>query len=194
MTLNPLYYLLFEQKSLPGTLNPLDDYAAISVNDATQKALAGGSVQYEVRYPHDTGDRFVHFQKLCALAGVAYRNPHCFLCVHPVYGPWMALRAVIVIDQDGPSLTEPWHEVPNPCPQTNSEVVEMCARLREQVNAEDGPIAEALHKRTKQLIEIRDATGRYLESVEQYRYGSLQLNYHYTKDKRFLRDALQLRK
>ncbi|KND02904.1 uncharacterized protein SPPG_01984 [Spizellomyces punctatus DAOM BR117] len=175
---------------LEGTSNPLDDYAAKTIESALLNTVPS-KTQYLIRYPHNTGKEFVHFQRLCHLSGTAYRNPNCFLCVHPIHGPWMALRAVIVLDMDGPSPDEAFEEPTNPYPEGDEAVRERCSKLQQEVDVDAAPIAVALNRRWHELVEIRDLVGGFLgDRVGIHRYDELQLNYHYSKEKKYLREAV----
>ncbi|TPX62728.1 hypothetical protein SpCBS45565_g06974 [Spizellomyces sp. 'palustris'] len=176
--------------SFKGTSNPLDDFAAKTIESALLN-IVPSTTQYLIRYPHNTGKEFVHFQRLCHLSGTAYRNPNCFLCVHPIHGPWMALRAVIVLDMDGPSPDEAFEEPTNPYPAGDEAVRERCSNLQQEVDVDAAPIAVALNRRWHELVEIRDLVGGFLgDRVGIHRYDELQLNYHYSKEKKYLREAV----
>lgn len=54
----------------------------------------------EVRWTHDLPPRRVAVQRLAHLSGLAYLSPS-HLSAHVTYGPWIALRAAIVIDIKG---------------------------------------------------------------------------------------------
>ena len=56
-----------------------------------------------VLYGHDpdaatTGEGYVGMQTLAEVAGLAYTHPYSHLSLHPRFGPWFALRAVLVFD------------------------------------------------------------------------------------------------
>jgi hypothetical protein len=44
--------------------------------------------------------RLVAMQRLAHAIGVAHLHPGSQLCIHPTYGPWIALRAVVVFRID----------------------------------------------------------------------------------------------
>ena len=52
-------------------------------------------------------------QRLVHLSGLAYLSPS-HLNVYLMFGPWIALRATVVIEIDGP--WRPPSEPPDPCP------------------------------------------------------------------------------
>jgi methylmalonic aciduria homocystinuria type C protein len=69
--------------------DPLDGYVETVVNDA----CAGLSARWQCFMAH--GSRWLAIQRLAQRAGLAYLSPG-HLSVHPTFGPWIALRAVIV--------------------------------------------------------------------------------------------------
>ena len=85
---------------------PLDDYVMATVTDALRPL----PLRWQVRWAHDAAAP-VAMQRLAHVAGLAHLAPS-HLSVHQVYGPWIALRAAVVIDTHGPpdpscSGTEP---------------------------------------------------------------------------------------
>ena len=69
--------------------------------DSQQKPEEGSKangVAHDVRFSHSVGDKFVNMLRVAQLSGLAYYSSTTHLCMHPVYGPWFALRAVIVFD------------------------------------------------------------------------------------------------
>lgn len=108
----------------------------------------------------------VALQRAADLAGLAWLGPG-HLSVHPVYGPWIALRAVVVLDRPAPP------EPPRParCPG--------CARGC--VPALERAVAAGWDERTTWplWLAIRDACplGR------EHRYPEDAIRYHYTKDR-----------
>ncbi|CAN0351537.1 unnamed protein product [Phaeothamnion confervicola] len=67
-------------------------YATISPTGARQ-----------VHYPYEMAPgRLVAVQRMAVVAGLCFLDPGTHLCVHPVYGPWLAFRAVLLFDVQGP--------------------------------------------------------------------------------------------
>ena len=89
--------------------HPLDRYVGEVVLQALQPLVH----RWEVRFAHEPPPRRVAMQRLAHLSGLAYLSPS-HLNVHFMFGPWIALRAAVVIDVDGPP--RPSSEPPNPCP------------------------------------------------------------------------------
>ncbi|MGE5185558.1 MAG: hypothetical protein ACM31C_26020 [Acidobacteriota bacterium] len=145
-------------RALAADTDPLDRY--------TERALASAFPGERVWLGHATYDgAFLPLQRLAERAGLAYLAP-THLSIHPTYGPWFALRAVVLVAGDPPVSPA---TVPPPC---------RCAR------ACTSALAEAMSsKDPESWIAVRDAcpVGR------EHRYPDDQLRYHYTKDRALLR-------
>ncbi|MGH8574311.1 MAG: hypothetical protein ACREX8_17300 [Gammaproteobacteria bacterium] len=155
--------------------HPLESYVEAIVLPALHPLIP----RSEVRFAHDPPPRRVAMQRLAHISGLAYLTPS-HLNVHPTYGPWIALRAAVVIDIEGPS--SPPLEPPNPCPDCERHCL---PRFRAAI-AEAGatPAAHtAIERHWRLWLAVRDAcpVGR------SHRYGDAQIRYHYTKDREVLR-------
>ncbi len=167
----PLFLKVFRRQSdLQRTSDPLDRY----VEQALARALDGLPV-LDVRGAHEPPPRRVAIQRAADLAGMASLSP-AHLSVHPIYGPWIALRALVVLDM--PTSAGPaWPAAP---------CWEGCGR----------PCLEALQKalevgwdpkRTwRAWVAIRDACPR----GRRHRYSEAALRYHYAGDRTVLEPEL----
>lgn len=156
-------------ETLQSCTDPLDRY----VEGAVTRALGSLSTPWEPRWAPDPPPRRVSMVQLAHRSGLAYLTPAHF-CVHPQYGPWIALRAAIVFDLAGPEGAAPvW--VP-PCDACDHS----CHPLFERaVAASDRDDAPQLGRSWSAWLAVRDAcpVGRT------HRYSSDQIWYHYTKDR-----------
>ena len=165
---------LREDPTLLGARNPIESYV-MRVVDAAQRALP---VRYATRWAHSVGRDMVAVQRLAEISGLAALAP-ANLSVHPRYGPWIALRAVVVLDLPGPADR----------PRT-SLACDACQRgcLPAFRRARAGWLGSANSDSGWRLwLAVRDACplGR------EHRYGAEQIAYHYTKDPEILRAALR---
>jgi len=74
--------------------DPLDAFTRVVIDDATACVEAGGASR--VIYPFEFSATPVSFMQLAESAGLGRRSLVGVL-VHPVWGPWMALRAAILV-------------------------------------------------------------------------------------------------
>jgi cyanocobalamin reductase (cyanide-eliminating) / alkylcobalamin dealkylase len=155
-----------------GKPDPVDDHVACVVRDAVDAALAGMTPRprVEIRFAPEPPPRRVAMQRLAHVAGLAWLAPS-HMCVHPTFGPWMALRAAIVIDVEGPSARVP---ITPPC-----DCATGCQAALDRAIAAGPPRDQAeLRERWKLWLAVRDAcpVGRA------HRYDDDQIRYHYAGD------------
>ena len=146
---------------LAASADPIDRYAE-QIIEPVAAALGG-----RAWFAHRSYDgSYLPFQRLAVVAGLAALSPSQLL-VHPTYGPWFALRAVIVCDGEPPPVAAP---VRLPC----ECAAHGCVATFERASATPGD--------WHAWVAVRDAcpVGR------EHRYGDPQLAYHYSKDRRFL--------
>ncbi len=126
--------------------DPLDRY--------TERCVAAAFPGATIRYAHEKP--YLPFQQYAVEAGLAALSS-THLAIHPVYGPWFALRALVV--QPGPERLP----IAKPCACT-----EECDRAFSRALAATDWEA---------WLAVRDAcsTGRA------WRYTDEQLRYHYTR-------------
>lgn len=155
-------------------LRPLDHYVQIQVSAAVARALAcvglpprwSAYFSHRMDYSLCDGARVgpVPIQRLAHLAGLASLSP-AHLSVHPRVGPWLALRAVLVLPCEGSPSSAPREQ---PCGGCRDRPCE-------------GALARALAPRldgeplSARWIAVRDAcpVGR------KWRYDTPQLRFHY---------------
>ena len=78
--------------------NPLDDFTREIVEDEIVRAAQSAGAAIRVVYPFMHGEATLNFIELGKAAGLA--GPSLLgVAVHPVYGPWIAFRAAILIDR-----------------------------------------------------------------------------------------------
>jgi methylmalonic aciduria homocystinuria type C protein len=155
--------------------HPLDNFTREVVLSASRPIGA----HWDVRWSHEPAPRRVAMQRLADLSGMAHLSPS-HLNVHPRYGPWIAFRAVIIVDVDGPDGAPP---VPlNPC----SGCAATCL-VQFQHAAAAAPSSQlhddsALAAHWRLWLAVRDLcpVGR------EHRYDDDQIRYHYTKDRAIL--------
>lgn len=85
----------------PGWLerdNPLDDFTRDVVEREVAPVARAGGKPCTVVYPFMSGGRTLNFIELGKIAGLA--GPSILgVAVHPVYGPWIAFRAALLLDE-----------------------------------------------------------------------------------------------
>jgi len=79
--------------------HPLDDYTSTTIETALTPHLQTARVTYRYLYPFRFWTEPVSFMHLARAAEIA--GPSILgVVIHPQYGPWLALRAALLIDQE----------------------------------------------------------------------------------------------
>jgi hypothetical protein len=127
--------------------DPLDRYTEQTVT----AAFAGAQVWFAHQAP------YLPFQRIAVAAGLAALAP-THLAIHPIFGPWFGLRALVALPGD--PLAAPPRLPPYRC---TGECIAAFARTTDD---------------WRSWLAVRDACciGR------EHRYSDAQLAYHYTKD------------
>jgi cyanocobalamin reductase (cyanide-eliminating) / alkylcobalamin dealkylase len=166
----PIWQAALERDaSLATSADPLDLYTVRALSDV----VADLGARVSLRFSHEDGDRRIAVQRLAHLAGLAYLT-ETHMSVHPVYGPWIALRAVISIDTSGPPTRAPI--LGHPC----GSCAHGCLPAFEQaLSTLDGaPSERNLRANWQKWLACRDAcpVGR------EHRYSDAQVRYHYLRE------------
>jgi cyanocobalamin reductase (cyanide-eliminating) / alkylcobalamin dealkylase len=175
-TLWPVFLdALAEDPGLAASRDPLDTYTTRSI----ERLASALCCDHDLRFAHELGERRVAIQQLAHAAGLAYLT-ETHQSVHPIYGPWLSLRAAISVGLPGPPGPRP--ELPHPC----GGCARHCSPAFERALATvDRPPSEAnMRANWAAWVALRDSccVGR------EFRFGDGQLRYHY------LREPEQLRK
>jgi methylmalonic aciduria homocystinuria type C protein len=152
----PPFTAALGEPALAADPDPLDRYT-----ERTLDAAFPGPAR--IYYGHRRyGDGFLPLQRLAAITGLGALAPH-HLVIHPVYGPWFALRAIVVLDGEPPARAP----IPQPC---------RC----------DGS-CEAAFQRALQTLDSRDWLAlRDSCSLRAWRYSDDEIHYHYSRMQRRL--------
>jgi methylmalonic aciduria homocystinuria type C protein len=171
----PFVDALREDATLLADPHPIEAYSMRCISAAAEAT----AVPCQIFWAHQVGVRVVAIQKLAQIAGLAWLAPSN-LCVHPQYGPWIALRAVVVFDLEGPPGPPP--SIADPCGACGHA----CGpAFRHALHGDAAEQSEPW----RSWLAIRDACplGRA------HRYADDQIRYHYAKDRSVLLDAVRAR-
>ena len=148
--------------------DPLDRWVEARIG----RVVDGISGATETLFAHEEPPRRRAFARLAVHAGFAALASSQLLA-HPRYGPWFALRAVIVIDVPGPDGPPPRAEAP--CAGCSAP----CEKAFAQASAVADPTLAPREFREgwRAWLAVRDACpiGR------EYRYDDEQILYHYAR-------------
>lgn len=157
--------------------NPLEYFVMQKINSAVGHYLKDASVFWT----HETTAYLVPVQKLCHCTGLAHLSRGRFN-VHPLYGPWFALRALVILPEP---VTAPRSILENPSDLlVENEVEKQFHLLCGQ--ASSGVDSSHVQTRWQDWLALRDT---YVVGKE-FRYSDPQIRYHYTHDKTVLEATL----
>lgn len=146
----PRFVAAMRDPALAAEHDPLERY--------TERSLAAAFPGAPIHYGHRRyAGAFLPFQRLAVAIGLGALAANQ-LVIHPIYGPWFALRGVITTE-GAPPVRAP---IAKPCTCTAS-----C----------DSALTTAVaSSRWQDWLAVRDAC-----SLRAWRYSDDQLRYHYTK-------------
>lgn len=159
-----------ESEVLQRCPDPLDAY----VEQAVIRAFAGVEPRPNIFFAHTMPVR-VSMLRAAAASGFACIGP-AHLAVHDTFGPWFALRALVVVDLSAPDEVSP---PANPCVGCSEPCVEAMNRAMEQNATVD---AQAVSASWRQWLAVREVC----PVGEHAAYPPDQKRYHYTRDRAVL--------
>lgn len=143
--------------------DPVDTYVMEVVGVAT----ADVEDVVDVRFSHEPPPRRIAIQRLADRAGLAWLSPS-HLCVHPRYGPWIALRAAVVLERAAVVADAP-------ASPTCDCAANCLPKLQEAIAAGEPADNAEMVAHWERWVAMRDAcpVGR------SHRYTDEQIRYHY---------------
>lgn len=131
-------------------------------------------------------------QRAAVAGALCYHDSETQLAIHPLFGAWVAFRAVVVLDAPG-------LEGPPPdrvrCLLTDAEKEKAREAMADALRASDqANLCTQLHGEKGMETDVRLAWARLRDCVgvgKMARYSEEQLIYHYTKDKAVLLEAMR---
>jgi len=160
--------------------HPLDEYVATLVTRAAA-TLAPRALLF---FAHVVEPAPIPIQRIAEAAGLAQLSPS-HLSVHPIYGPWIALRAVVVIDVELVELVELVEPEPavgparRPCDACARPCMPAFEEALRTATATGAPLGAAIRDDFHAWVRVRAVcpVGRA------HRYDDGQIEYHYAKNR-----------
>lgn len=203
----PIFLRWLRQNSDPLPSDPLERYCTETISTLVMNIFS--SVKHDIFWSHQSSTPLVSMQRVAHVSGLAFMEPTTKLSIHPLYGTWLAFRAVVVFHTSGSCE----NSVEVQCTPNLSPLVESYRLSQQEQEAADSAMKHALYKTNttaesihicrrlhggegmlqddlyKDWIALRDVVsiGR-----KDYRYSEGQLMYHYTKDLQFLKNELEV--
>lgn len=165
--------------------DPFDEFVEETVRDCLNAFLTNHTqnTTCSIQFAHRTYQtvigyerelRYLGMQTMASLSGLAHFHQPAYLCIHPEYGPWFAMRAVItfhcispsdILDISPSSITLPTH------PPISSRLEEAILK------------AAKVAKTNHDWIHIRKLICKENPTWSKWEYDLDQLNFHYFHDK-----------
>ncbi|HEX7836598.1 MAG TPA: hypothetical protein VF469_03995 [Kofleriaceae bacterium] len=144
----PRFTEAMREPALAAERDPLDRY--------TERCIGAAFPGARIYYGHRCYDgAFVPLQRIAVAAGLGALAPSR-LVIHPIYGPWFALRAAVVVDGE-PPVRRP---IPLPC-RCDASCATVLERAQRSSNWRD-------------WLAVRDTC-----SLRSWRYTDDQIRFHY---------------
>lgn len=152
--------------------HPLDAYVVDRLTAAVRQIAARTALVWA----HRIEPRALPVQRVAEAAALAAISPS-HLSIHPTHGPWFALRAVLVVDADGPAGDAP--PLISPCATCHQPCVPALDEALRASEREGLPLSRAVRSDWRRWARVREVcpVGRLS------RYSDEQIEYHYTKDR-----------
>ena len=158
--------------------HPLDVYVKTVVTEALGELTC--DVNWFVRWAHEHPSVGFAAQLMAEVSGMAARSPG-HLSVHDTYGPWIAIRAVVIFDREG-GVVEPATLRCEGCLGGCTPAVAKALGDQNSPTAVDGVL-----RNWRRWLEVRSAC----PAGVMHRYSESQIIYHYTHDKELLIEAVK---
>ena len=166
------HFLRFFQALKSPVEHPFDEFVAHEINSVI--SILPVEQRPEVFYVQDKSPtRLIAFQRLASVSGACLLLDEIHLCVHPVFGPWFALRALLVFEEPSLLVTPP---ATLNIPINEVELVQAARCLEEAMQ----------HKDWKLWAKIREC----ITLGREYRYEESQLIYHYSKSQKVVQERV----
>jgi len=156
-----------------GDENPLDAYVERAITRAAEQSFREA---HRIFFAHHMMPAPIAVQRIAHASGLAHLSPSR-LSVHPRFGPWLALRAVIVVDVEGPP--DPAPRAPDPCTPCQKPCI---AALEHAMASTDATRPGDVERQWELWVNVRDVC----PEGRAERYDDDQVRYHYAKDRAFL--------
>jgi methylmalonic aciduria homocystinuria type C protein len=172
---------LRDDVSLRREEHPLDMYVVRSIGEAARQI----PVANVVFWAHEIQPEPMPVQRIAEAAGLAKISPS-HLSIHPRFGPWIALRAVLMLDAEGPispriPALDFCSGCTSPCVKALERALDASGTNERELQGDPTAVARAW----RAWLEVRSVC----PVGSDHRYDEEQAEYHYAKRLPLLCDA-----
>uniref|UniRef100_K3WWW8 Asparagine synthetase domain-containing protein n=1 Tax=Globisporangium ultimum (strain ATCC 200006 / CBS 805.95 / DAOM BR144) TaxID=431595 RepID=K3WWW8_GLOUD len=167
--------------------NPIDRYVEKSIQDTIEELSGDDSLlaPEKVYWVADTDPKkMILAQKMALAAHAVSHCPPSQLCLHPVFGPWLAFRCALLFAVEGlDNEYEPTSEQQAPTCSHDGKMHEEIATMMERAFAQARANGQSISPDAWKAWVLPRIT---MAPNHPMTYSSEQILYHYTKDLAFL--------
>ena len=155
-----------------GAPHPLDRYTKRIAGTTVADAMARVGVAHAIYFPFDGAEPLIPFQRLGRAAGLGGPGPLA-LQIHPVFGPWWAYRALVVVDRALP----PRPPIGDGCAGCDAPCVDACPA---HAVARAGFSVAACHERRLAAEPCKLSCAARIACIRgpEHRYTDAELAFH----------------
>lgn len=157
-------------RALRESADPIDDYTKSRI----ERIALEITIPHELRFTFDAPPKAFAAVRLARALGLAEMGPS-MLAIHPERGPYIALRAAIVFDQEGP----PAQPLDSPCARCQPRP---CIPAMNEAVASVGGVKAMNRASIKREVEAMLRARTACPVGAAYRYPERLLRYHYLHD------------
>ena len=165
--------VLADNGALADEEHPLDTYVERAITRTAEQSIPDA---HRIFFAHRLTPAPIAIQRIAHASGLAHLSPSR-LSVHARLGPWLSLRAVIVVDVEGPPGTA--ISAPDPCTPCAKPCM---AAFERAMAATDLTRAGDVERQWKSWVNVRDVC----PEGRTERFDDDQVRYHYAKERAIL--------
>jgi methylmalonic aciduria homocystinuria type C protein len=163
---------------------PLDVYTqehigAIIMEECSKRGLAS-ELRWGFKLPTEEG--FVDLLRAAQLSGLAFLDEDIHMCTHPEYGPWIAFRAVVVMDAGAWRARLDAPLASNPFPELRPQILGKLSEMR------GAGAMDEWSAHWRDWAHLRTLAGA---AAKEHAYDEQQIEYHYTGSRAALLSAIR---
>ena len=193
----PSFLSWLRSQGTPIPMDPFDKYTSTVVTNLVQQHCRNKDVQ--IFWDHERrSDLLVSMLRVAAASGLCYVHSFAQLAIHPHFGPWLSLRAVVLYElDDGKDLAwlNPPGSIKNPLTAEQDLQVREAAQRAFAHHSHIFDASLTSHNTTSKdaalsaqpWIDVR----RSIPIGREYCFTQDQILYHYTKDRSILEASLE---
>ena len=175
---HPFLLWLNQQPDWKTITNPFNDFSEHIIQTQSKHTFTNA----HILWTHETESYIIPAQKIAHESGLAFRSAGQFN-IHPQFGAWFALRALVLLCESSPKKTQ----VHNP---SSDDIEKQAFKIFQNLyeNLQNNTDIKTMQYHWEEWLALRDL----YEIGKEYRYTEAQIQYHYTHNKQILNSEIEL--